>query len=191
MLFAPKPKQSREQRVESSGPNTNNQSTMVQVSSRQNKTAQDSTPTSKQDKIQWKSKQVYAVGPGYFLFTHNQEETKKSNPYGTQNIVKSKRTRDTPPTRKIKNRTKKILKHIENFRPRDGKSKENGQVQERRSKSCPVGNPADQPHPEITGIKNRELKKADREGFKTKGAPAIQLPVPQQCSSVKNMVKWR
>lgn len=102
-----------------------------------------------------------------------------------------KRTRDTPPTRKIKNRTKKILKHIENFRPRDGKSKENGQVQERRSKSCPVRNPADQPHPEITGIKNRKPKKADREGFKTKGAPAIQLPVPQQCSSVKNMVKWR
>ena len=53
------------------------------------------------------------------------------------------------------------------------------------------GNPADQPHPEITGIKNRKPKKADREGFKTKGAPAIQLPVPQQCSSVKNMVKWR
>ena len=95
MLFAPKPKQSREQRVESSGPNTNNQSTMVQVSSRQNKTAQDSTPTSKQDKIQWKSKQVYAVGPGYFLFTHNQEETKKSNPYGTQNIVKKEL--ETPP----------------------------------------------------------------------------------------------
>lgn len=80
---------------------------MIQVSSRQkNKTAPDSTPNSKQDKIQQlKANRYMQLVQGIFFFitgksqwlnAHNQEETKKSNPYDTQNIAKSKRTRDTP-----------------------------------------------------------------------------------------------